>query len=167
MLITHRALNIILYIIYTLPVNIISVVEYLSNLTMFCFEGTHYYQFLTFIYILDRIQLRAENYALQVRPNWGSNSWPPDHDSTFHVTETPALTTWPSVTFKKKCTATLSLRYSDTCLGFYTVKHVFKLRRNESMWYKTVIKTGSLLTQMHHGDTWTIRVWNKRVSGHA
>ena len=22
-----------------------------------------------------------------------------DHDSTFHVTETPALTTWPSVTY--------------------------------------------------------------------
>ena len=28
----------------------------------------------------------------------GSNSQPSDHDSTFHVTETPALTTWPSVT---------------------------------------------------------------------
>ena len=36
--------------------------------------------------------------APQVRPNQDSNSWPPDHDSTFHVTETPALTTWPSVT---------------------------------------------------------------------
>ena len=37
-------------------------------------------------------------YTPQVRPDQGSNSWPPDHDSTFHVTETPALTTWPSVT---------------------------------------------------------------------
>ena len=37
--------------------------------------------------------------APQVRPDRGSNSWPPDHDSTFHVTETPALTTWPSVTY--------------------------------------------------------------------
>ena len=36
--------------------------------------------------------------APQVRPNRGSNSWPLDHDSTFHVTETPVLTTWPSVT---------------------------------------------------------------------
>ena len=36
--------------------------------------------------------------APQVRLNQGSNSWPPDHDSTFHVTETPALTTRPSVT---------------------------------------------------------------------
>ena len=26
-------------------------------------------------------------------PNWG-----PDHDSTFHVTETPAVTTWLSLT---------------------------------------------------------------------
>ena len=30
--------------------------------------------------------------------DWGSKSWPPDHDSTFHVTEMPALTTWPPVT---------------------------------------------------------------------
>ena len=29
---------------------------------------------------------------------WFSNSQPPDHDSTFHVTETPALTPRPSVT---------------------------------------------------------------------
>ena len=28
----------------------------------------------------------------------GSNSRPPDHDSTLHVTETPSLTTRPSVT---------------------------------------------------------------------
>ena len=31
--------------------------------------------------------------APQVRPDRGSNSQPPDHDSTLHVTETPALTT--------------------------------------------------------------------------
>ena len=30
----------------------------------------------------------------------GLNSRPSDHDNTFHVTETPALTTWPSVTSK-------------------------------------------------------------------
>ena len=26
--------------------------------------------------------------------NWGSNPWPSDHDSIFHVTETSVLTTW-------------------------------------------------------------------------
>ena len=31
-------------------------------------------------------------------PDLGSNSWPPDHDSTLHVTDTAALTTRPSVT---------------------------------------------------------------------
>ena len=36
--------------------------------------------------------------APQVRPDRDSNSWPPDHDSTLHVTETSALTTRPSVT---------------------------------------------------------------------
>ena len=28
----------------------------------------------------------------------GAQTRPPDHDSTFYVTETPALTTWPSAT---------------------------------------------------------------------
>ena len=42
-------------------------------------------------------------YAPKVSPDRGSNSWPPDHDSTFHVTETPALTTWPSVTSLCMC----------------------------------------------------------------
>ena len=44
------------------------------------------------------INLSHLNYnAPQVRSDWGSNSSPLDHDSTFHVTEPPALTTWPSV----------------------------------------------------------------------
>ena len=48
---------------------------------------------------LDQVQLRTEVlHVPQVWPDWGSNSWPSDHDSTFHVTETPALTTRPSVT---------------------------------------------------------------------
>ena len=37
-------------------------------------------------------------YAPKVQPDWDSNSCPSDHDRTFHVTETPALTTWLSVT---------------------------------------------------------------------
>ena len=47
---------------------------------------------------VDQVRLRQKYYAPQSRPDWGSNSWPPDHDSTFHVTGTPVLTTWPSVT---------------------------------------------------------------------
>ena len=45
--------------------------------------------------------LGQKSYASQIRPYWGPNSSPPDHDSTFHVTETPALTTRPSVTADK------------------------------------------------------------------
>ena len=41
---------------------------------------------------------RAYDHAPQVRPDRGLNSWPPDQGSTFHVTETHAVTTWPSVT---------------------------------------------------------------------
>ena len=48
-------------------------------------------------------------YAPQVRPDWGSNSWPLDHDSAFHVTETPALTTRPSVSQLAYTKAHLSL----------------------------------------------------------
>ena len=36
--------------------------------------------------------------STKVPPNPGSNSFPPDHDSTFHVIKMPAITTWPSVT---------------------------------------------------------------------
>ena len=47
-----------------------------------------------------KYDLGQKYYALKVRPNRDSNSWPPDYDSTFHVTEMPALTTWPSATSK-------------------------------------------------------------------
>ena len=41
------------------------------------------------IIVLVHERLRTE----VLRTSSGSNSWPPDHDSTFQVTETPALTT--------------------------------------------------------------------------
>ena len=49
-------------------------------------------------YVWFKYNLGQKYQAPQVRPDWGSKSWPPDHDSTFHVTETPDLTTshqWP------------------------------------------------------------------------
>ena len=49
-------------------------------------------------YIRFKYNLGQKYYAPQVRPGWDSNSWLPDHDGTFHVTETPALTTWLSLT---------------------------------------------------------------------
>ena len=47
-----------------------------------------------------KYNLAQKYYAPQVRSDRGSNSWPPDHDSKFHVTETPALTTWHAYAFK-------------------------------------------------------------------
>ena len=44
-----------------------------------------------------QVQLGTEVLCTPSWPNWGLNSWPPDHDSTLHVTESPALATWPSV----------------------------------------------------------------------
>ena len=49
-------------------------------------------------YVWFKYDLGQKYHAPQVQPGWGLNSWPPDHDSTFHVTETPAMTTRPSVT---------------------------------------------------------------------
>ena len=34
-----------------------------------------------------KYDLGQKYYVPQVRPEWGSNSWPPDHDSTFPVTD--------------------------------------------------------------------------------
>ena len=47
---------------------------------------------------LDQVRLRTE--VLCTPSSTRSEFeliWPLDHDSTFHVTKTPALTTWPSV----------------------------------------------------------------------
>ena len=50
------------------------------------------------IYIWFKYDLGQKYYTPQVWPNQDSNSWPPDHDSTFHVTDTLGLTTRSSVT---------------------------------------------------------------------
>ena len=47
---------------------------------------------------LVRLRTEVAYHVPQARPNRGSNSWPPDHDSIFQVTKTPTLTTRPSVT---------------------------------------------------------------------
>ena len=47
----------------------------------------------TNIYVWFKYNLGQKYHAPQVQPRRGLNSWPPDHDSTFNVTETPAITT--------------------------------------------------------------------------
>ena len=59
----------------------------------------------------------------------GSNSWPPDHDSAFHVTETPALTTRPSVT---SWTHTTIDKSAATVLVSDNVQHNYS---HTSIWY--------------------------------
>ena len=59
-----------------------------------------------------QVQLRTE-VLTQVWPDQGLNSWPPDHDSTFHVTEAPALTTCPSMTSRQAAKRSFT---STTCL---------------------------------------------------
>ena len=50
------------------------------------------------LYFWFKYDLGQKYQAPQVPPDRCPNSWPPDHDSTFHVNEMPALTTRPSVT---------------------------------------------------------------------
>ena len=47
---------------------------------------------LRYIYFGSRYNLGQKYHAPHVHPDQGLNSWRPDHDSTVHVTETPALT---------------------------------------------------------------------------
>ena len=73
--------------------------------------------------------------APQVQPHWGLNSWPPDHDSTFHVTETPAITTRPSATSR------------------YTIPHLDQRNIDRFTWVKQILlhNTGGL--------NWTSYLW--------
>ena len=43
------------------------------------------------LYVWFKYDLGQKYQAPQVRPDRDSNSWPPDHNSTFHVTETPNI----------------------------------------------------------------------------
>ena len=54
---------------------------------------------MLFLYVWFKYDLGQKYQAPQVQPGGDLNSWPPDHDSTFHVSEMPAITTRPSVTF--------------------------------------------------------------------
>ena len=69
-----------------------------TKLSMLLIKSKSGVQINCFKVFLAQVQLRQKYYAPQVRPYQDSNPWLPDHDSTFHVTETPALTIWPAVT---------------------------------------------------------------------
>ena len=64
-------------------------------------------------YVWLKYDLGQKYYAPHVRHDRGSNSCHPDHDSTFHITETPALTTRPSVTLLKHEISNFSLAYNE------------------------------------------------------
>ena len=80
-------------------------------------------QTITHLFFWSKHDSGHKYYAPQVRPDRGSKSWPPDHDSTFHVTKPPAPTTWPSVTV----TYLQLLRkwYSQIIIGTYHVTDEF------------------------------------------
>ena len=89
---------------------------------------------LTKLYFWFIYDLGQKYYALQVWPNWGLYSWPPDHDNTLHVTEKPALTTRPSVT---------SVIWSN--LGVWVLCCLPGLRKDIRRQIRQVILTSSYL----------------------
>ena len=72
-------------------------------------------------YFWFKYDLGQKYHAPQVRPDRGSNSQPPDHDNTYHVTETLALTTRPSVTSRYPVCILYSiwhyLKHFDVAIG--------------------------------------------------
>ena len=81
-------------------------------------------QLFLVVLFFDQEQLRQRYNTPKVRLDRGSNSWPPDHDSTFHVTETPVLTTQPSVTL----TSQISQHSSQFTFPLITSFHLLLLQ---------------------------------------
>ena len=64
-------------------------------------NSMHFLQLMSFTilqFLFHRVSITAGWTEVHDMRDRGSNSWPLDHDSTFYVIETPALTTRPSVT---------------------------------------------------------------------
>ena len=75
-------------------------------------EISRSWQYIYSLLVWFEYDLRQKYYTPQVQPNQGSAYDPPYHDSTFHVTVTPALTTWPSVTSVAFCSNCPNSHYS-------------------------------------------------------
>ena len=78
------------------PISLLSILWWPTSQPWCCDNLSHLVK--KKIYVWFKYDLGQKYHAPQVQPGRGLNSWPPDHDSTFHVTETPATTTRPSVT---------------------------------------------------------------------
>ena len=112
--------------------------------TCICSFSFHCWSFnlITLYYFCFTYDLGQKYYAPQVRPDQGSNSWTPDHDSTFHVTETPALTTRGPVVPQR---AKQHFRQTSTVyllLFLHTVTHY---SHDGHYWHRyTVTRTGRI-----------------------
>ena len=102
--------------------------------------------------------LGQKYHAPQVQPGRGLNSWPPNHDSTFHVTETPGITTRPSVTATLTCWYVIKLTYSwslVSCVSAYTAYCISFVLRCRIQRYSVIpLSTNSgLIGWVPHCDT--------------
>ena len=77
------------------------------------------------VLFLVQVRLRTEVPSTQSSTIPGLNSWPPDHDSTVHVAEMPALTTRPWVTSYSSC-------HWDACSNHQAISDFFLTHQNIS-----------------------------------
>ena len=63
-------------------INVYQVSHYWYVLCNVCFESPS-----ALAILVDQVQLRQKYCTPKVRPNWGSNSWLSEYDSTCHVTD--------------------------------------------------------------------------------
>ena len=128
------------------------------------------------IYFWFMYNLGQKFYPPQIRADWALNSWPPDHDSTFHVTEMPALTTWPSVTFSKEMYFHIILGvWGDfKCMGsqidWWTGNWHFWLKYNlEQKYYTPQVRSsqGSDSWPSHHDSTFHVTESLVKLQAHS
>ena len=94
-----------------------------------------------------QVRLRQKYYTPQVWPYWNSNPWPPDHDSTLQVPETPA----PTPLLSGKCAVMIRKSWVRTsagsnfgCIVLLSESHLnlkYQLPVHQSIWEPVKLKS--------------------------
>ena len=115
------------------------------------------------IYFWFKYDLGQKHYAPQVRPDRGSNPWPPDHDSTFHIPchwdnifSRKSNTVW---VWKTNLTSNLTVNDEGLCITYLDVPNNFpQLIPQLIPQIPQLISTNNFPQLIHHSKSpWFIR----------
>ena len=126
-------------------------------------KPTHFYHHQTYFWI--KYDLGQKYYTPQVWPDRGSNSWPPDDDSSFHVTKTLTLTIsdffcHPHIAFNNSGTErtqwphVLQILLFSSVIEFLQCIYVLFLVYNE--WDRRTVRTEFDPTRVQNHNLWII-----------